>query len=129
MASHGVRVMAKFDYSRPAATAKRLLERFGRGGLLSRSVPGGYDPVTGPTDPVDLQSACTVALLEFDNRQIDGQLIQAGDRRALIAPDVGFEPVAGDALTVGSEAVQVVKNRPVSPAGVVVLHDCIVRTP
>ena len=117
----------KFDYSRPAATAKRLLDRFGREGSLSRSVPGGYDPMTGPTDPVDLQSACTVALLEFDNRQIDGELILVGDRRALIAPDVSFEPQAGDSLTVGSEVLQVVKNRPVSPAGVVVLHDCVVR--
>ena len=121
--------MAKFDYSRPAATAKRLLDRFGRDGSLSRATETGeYDPVTGPVQGV-ITSACTVALLEFDNRQIDGQLILVGDRRALIAPDVGFEPVAGDALTVGSEVLQVVKNRPVSPSGVVVLHDCIVRTP
>lgn len=119
--------MAKFDYNRPAATAKRLLDRFGQAGAISRSTPGGYDPVTGPTDPVELQSPCTVALLEFDNRQIDGELIRIGDRRALIAPDVSFEPQAGDSLTVGSDVLQVVRNRPLSPAGVVVLHDCIVR--
>lgn len=119
--------MTKFDYSRPAATAKRLLDRFGQAGAISRSTPGGYDPVTGPTDPVEMQSPCTVALLEFDNRQVDGELVKIGDRRALIAPDVSFEPQAGDSLTVGSDVLQVVKNRPVSPAGVVVLHDCIVR--
>lgn len=119
--------MIKFDYSRPAATAKRLLDRFGQDGELSRSTPGGYDPEAGPTDPVELQSPCTVALLEFDNHQIDGELIRIGDRRALIAPDVSFEPQAGDSLTVGSDVLQVVRNRPVSPAGVVVLHDCVVR--
>lgn len=121
--------MTKFDYSRPAATAKRLLDRFGQAGAISRSTPGGYDPETGPTDPVELQSPCTVALLEFDNRQIDGELVKIGDRRALIAPDVSFEPQAGDSLTVGSDVLQVVRNRPVSPAGVVVLHDCVVRDP
>ena len=119
--------MTKFDYSRPAATAKRLLDRFGQDGQLSRTVPGGYDPVTGPTDPIDLQSPCTVALLEFDNRQIDGELIRVGDRRALIAPDVAFEPLAGDLLTADGEVLQVVRNRPMKPAGLIVLHDCIVR--
>ncbi|UBB18365.1 hypothetical protein [Comamonas odontotermitis] len=119
--------MAKFDYSRPAATAKRQLDRFGQDGELSRSTPGGYEPETGPTAPVELQSPCTVALLDFDNRQIDGELIRIGDRRALIAPDVSFEPQAGDSLTVGSDVLQVVRNRPVSPAGFVVLHDCVVR--
>lgn len=120
--------MTKFDYSRPAETAKRLLDRFGQAGAISRSTPGGYDPETGPTDPVELQSPCTVALLEFDNHQIDGELILVGDRRALIAPDVSFEPQTGDVLTAGSEVVAVVKNRPLKPAGVIVLHDCIVRS-
>lgn len=119
--------MTKFDYSRPAATAKRLLDRFGQTGSISRSTPGGYDPETGPTAPVELQAPCTVALLEFNNRQIDGELVKVGDRRALITPDAAFEPDAGDVLTVGSEAVQVVRNRPLKPAGVIVLHDCIVR--
>lgn len=119
--------MTKFDYSRPAATAKRLLDRFGRVGSLSRTIDGGeYDPVTGPVQSTET-AACTVALLEFDNRQIYGELIQAGDRRALIAPDVSFEPQAGDSLTVGGDVLQVVRNRPTSPSGVVVLHDCIVR--
>ena len=120
--------MTKFDYNRPAATAKRLLDRFGQAGSISRSTPGGYDPETGPTAPVELQSLCIVALLEFDNRQIDGELVKIGDRRALIAPDTAFEPDAGDVLTVGVEVVQVVRNSPLKPAGVFVLHDCIVRT-
>lgn len=118
--------MTKFNYSHPAATAERLLDRFGRGGSLSRTVEGGYDPMTGPVQTTE-SSPCTVALLEFDNHQIDGELIQVGDRRALIAPDVSFEPLPGDSLTVGGEVLQVVKDRPVAPAGVVVLHDCIVR--
>lgn len=121
--------MSKFDYSRPAATAKRLLDRFGQAGELSRSVETGeYDPLTGPVLSVTT-SSCIVALLEFDNRQIDGESILIGDRRALIALDVNLEPMAGDSLTVGVEVLRVVKNRPVAPAGVVVLHDCIVRTP
>ena len=119
--------MTKFDYTRTAATSKRALDRYGRDGLLSRTVDdGGYDPATGPVQSPQT-TPCVVALLEFDNRQIDGELIQVGDRRALIAPDVGFEPQAGDSLTVGGELLQVVRNRPTSPAGVVVLHDCVVR--
>ena len=119
--------MAKFDYSRPAATATRLLDRFGQAGELSRTVEGGdYDPMTGPVQITET-AACTVALLQFDNSQVDGELVQIGDRRAMIAPDASFEPLAGDSLTVGGELLQVVRNRPVSPAGVVVLHDCVVR--
>ena len=119
--------MTKFDYSRPASTAKRLLDRFGQNGSLSRTVEdGGYDPFGGPIQTTET-TPCTVALLQFDNHQIDGELVLIGDRRALIAPDASFEPQAGDSLTVGSEVLQVVRNRPVSPAGVVVLHDCVVR--
>ena len=118
--------MTKFDYTRTAVTSKRALDRYGREGLLSRTTDGGYDPATGPVQTTET-AECTVALLEFDNRQIDGELIQVGDRRALIAPDASFEPQAGDSLTVGGELLQVVRNRATSPAGVVVLHDCVVR--
>ncbi|THD06109.1 hypothetical protein [Rhodanobacter lindaniclasticus] len=39
--------MTTFDYTNMAATATRLLTRFGTTLQLRRTTPGTYDPVTG----------------------------------------------------------------------------------
>ncbi len=39
--------MTTFDYTSMAATATRLLARFGTTLKLRRTTPGAYDPITG----------------------------------------------------------------------------------
>ncbi|WP_430434259.1 hypothetical protein [Methyloversatilis sp.] len=120
--------MTAFDYARPAATAQRLLERFGRAVTLTRTTHGAYDSATGaPGTGTTVTHAGTAALLEYQQRDIDGTHIRVGDLRAYIAPDIEITPQTGDTLTIGGEMWSVIASRPLAPAGVVVLHDAQVR--
>lgn len=120
--------MTAFDYARHAATAQRLLERFGRAVTLTRKTPGAYEPATGaPGVGTTTTHAGTAVLLEYTQRDIDGSHIRMGDQRAYIAPDIEITPQTGDTLTIGEEVWSVIASRPLAPAGVVVLHDAQVR--
>ena len=71
-----------FNYPATAATAKRLLERFGAAATLKRDTTGTYDPSTG-TSPVTTESlATTAAVFAYPQRYIDGTLILQGDQQA-----------------------------------------------
>ena len=65
--------MAKFDYGRSKNTAHRLIDKFGAAGAILRWP--NYTP-----DPI------TLAVVAYDNRQIDGNRILASDKRILISP-------------------------------------------
>lgn len=120
--------MTAFDYSKPAATAQRLLERFGRAVTLTRKTPGAYDPATGaPGAGTTATHAGTAALFDYQQKDIDGTHIRVGDQRAYIAPDLAVTPQTGDTLTVGGDTWSVIASRPLAPAGVIVLHDVQVR--
>lgn len=114
-----------FDYAATAETATRLLERFGAAATLKRSTPGAYNSATGTTTPTVTTHATTAAVFAYDQKYIDGTLIQQGDQRAYLAPAV--VPQQGDALTWGGRDWAIVAVKPVSPAGVPVLYESQLR--
>lgn len=114
-----------FDYPATAATATRLLQRFGAAATIKRVTAGTYDPATGTTTPSTASLATTAAVFAYDQKYIDGTLILQGDQRAYLAP--GQEPKQGDKLTWQSRDYQVVAVKPVSPAGIPVLFEAQLR--
>lgn len=110
-----------FNYTSTAATATRLLKRFGAAATLKRTVPGAYDPVTGAATPTVTSLATTAVVLAFDQKYIDGTLILRGDQQVYFAP--GVVPRQGDVLTWQALDYQVIAVKPVSPAGTVVLFE------
>jgi hypothetical protein len=120
--------VSSFDYAKTAETATRLLARFGRSAPLTRTAEGVYDTESGSTD----EGSTTVypafgAKFDYEQREIDGTTILQGDARIYISPSLAVIPEAGDTITFGSEVWQVVRSRPLEPAGAVVLHDVQVR--
>lgn len=116
-----------FNYPKTAATAKRLLDRFGQPVMLTRTTPGTYAPATGTATDTTATHTGIGAKLDYAQRDIDGTLIKVGDCRVYIAPDLTVTPQTGDKITIGSETWNVITSRPLEPAGVVVLHDVQVR--
>lgn len=115
-----------FNYAASAATARRLLDKFGQTVTLTRTVAGGYDPATGVTTP-DVTDTATVkaALLPYSNgdKLAAGGVIRTGDRKAYIAPDTTFAPDALTKLTEADGTVwQLESVEPLAPAGVPVLY-------
>lgn len=120
-----------FDYTRMAATAGRLLERYGRKAYLRRTHAGIYNPSTGTTPTVIASHQVTVAFFDYDQRDIDGTVIRTGDQRVLMAPNAPM-PQTGDAIVIPpmnepKAVYSVVNVKRVQPALVPVLYELQVR--
>ena len=83
-----------FDYPATAATATRLLARFGAACILHRVTAGTYTPATGSATPAYTDIVTTAAVFAYDQKYIDGTLILQGDQLAYCAP--ATEPTKGD---------------------------------
>lgn len=114
-------------YNDLAATAVELLAEFGMPVTLVRVIPGAYDPDTGTSTNTTANHDGIGVKLDYEQREIDGTQIRRGDQRVYMAPDLAVTPRTGDTLTIGVESWQVIESRPLSPSGVVVLHDIQVR--
>lgn len=117
--------MTLFNYAATAATATRLLQRFGAPATIKRQTTGAYDPATGTASVTTAELATTAAIFAYDQKYVDGTLVLQGDQRAYLAP--GQEPKQGDKLAWQGTDFTVVAVKPVSPAGVVVLYEAQIR--
>lgn len=120
--------MATFDYSRSAASAKRLLDRFGQPIVLLRQGAGAYDADTGTVTRSGQSHTGVGVLLNYEQRDIDGSVIQEGDQHVLLSAVGMPTPQSGDTLTLDDgRTFFVMASRPLAPAGVVVLHELHAR--
>jgi hypothetical protein len=114
-----------FNYPATAATATRLLERFGAACTLKRPSGTAYDPATGASVPTYTDAATTAAVFAYAQKYIDGTLIKQGDQQAYMAP--AEAPAQGNRLTWQGATFEVIAVKPVSPAGVPVLFEAQIR--
>lgn len=114
-----------FDYPKTAATATRLLQRFGAACTLKRQGPEVYDPAAGATVPSYTSVPTTATVFAYPQKYIDGTLILQGDQQAFMA--TGAEPKQGDLVTWAGRDLTVISVKPVSPAGVPVLFEAQLR--
>lgn len=109
--------MTAFDYSRLAATAARMLARFGQSGTLHRvSTSGGADPTVTEAD-----ETITAAVMAYDASEIDGQTILRNDVRVYVAA-LASEPSTKDFVTVGGIRMAIKSVATLTPAGTAVYH-------
>ena len=89
-----------FNYVGTAATATRLLQRFGAAATLKRQTAGAYNPAAGTSTPSVAELATIGCVLPFSQKYIDGTLILQGDQRVLLGPQQF--PKQGDTVNVRS---------------------------
>lgn len=113
--------------------AKTLVKFGGRPATLVRPGPGGaYVPATGRVtgaSPDTLSYPCEVVFAEYSASQIDGTLIRAGDRRAIVSRlRLGTEPVPNsDTLVEGGRTWQIVRLVGYSSGSQEAAFECQVR--
>lgn len=122
--------MSGFNYPKTAATATRLLQRFGAPAQIEQQGNGDYDPGTGGAGSEDAASDdttvnTTAAVFAYEQKYIDGTLVLQGDQQAFCAPSVA--PVQGDGFVWQGKRHTVVSVKPVAPAGVPVLYEVQIR--
>lgn len=121
--------MAAFDYTRlKIQTVEPLLERFGKttsGTLIKPGVPSGppYNPVPG----VPVEYPVTVVQTEYQLKDIDGTLIQQGDRKFLVSTKNAPEPAKQDTLRVEGIVYQIINIKPLAPGPVTMMWTLQVR--
>ena len=80
--------MSQFNYPATAATATRLLQRFGAACTIKHPTGTAYDPDTGTMTPTVTSTPSTAAVFDFAQKYVDGTLILQGDKQAYCAPGV-----------------------------------------
>lgn len=104
------RLMANPLYARMQATAKRLIEKYGQTGTVTRLAPP--DPVNGG-DPVPTAYTATLVPMAYDARNVDGTVIKTGDVQIYIsAVGLAITPQVDDIATVGGKGYQIVHLDP-----------------
>lgn len=88
--------VAKFDYVKAQATAKKLVEKFGESGSFTRTIQGAIDPATGEqgaSTEIKINGAVT-PVLRFSNDEVNGESVQRDD---------GFVFFDGDELAINDK--------------------------
>lgn len=115
------------NYAATARSVKRQIKAAGMAMTLARITPGVYDPATGSVASTSATHTGFGVKLNYAQNMVDGSRILQGDQRVYLDPLIGATPQPADTLTIGTDVWNVVESRPLSPAGVVVLHDVQVR--
>lgn len=121
--------MSAFDYSRTAATAARLLARFGAAVTIKKVDDGTYNTATGQNvQAAPQQSTRNGALLDFPPGQANGPggLVQGGDKRLLLEAGT-FAPSLEDRVVANGTEYAVKGVQQVNPAGTPVIYDIHLR--
>lgn len=120
--------MTAFDYSRPLATANRLIERFGQTGAIRR-LGAATGPKHNPTPGAPTNHVARFAILDFTAREIDGSRVLESDRKALVSPvGLAIDPTTSDTLVdAGGASWKIVGVETLRPAETTVLITLQVR--
>lgn len=119
----------KFDYTRLARTAQRLIDRFGKLEKIT-----GFTDIPNPDQPnrpgtrtlVDENTNCV--FLDIDSKLVDGNLIRSGDMKVLAAPlNMTLDPRMTGTITRGAEIWSIVSIRELNPGGIKLLYTIQVR--
>ncbi len=115
-----------FNYDKIAATASKLLARFGRDQVLRTKTVGTFDPVTGAETGASTADVTVKGLQQsLTPENINGKNIQVGDRLFVI--DSTQTPALTDKFKVGSEYWQIINIDTKEPAGTAIVHIIQVR--
>lgn len=131
--------MTTFDYSRPKATASRLIARFGQLCTIRRASDTPSDPQTpwsefSPNPPAYFEVTAIEDMQ--DVRDMSGNLVGI-KRRTLTVDAAGVAPLKSDTIAVGVRIAdvdagtgfeEIVSVTPVAPAGVALMYEIELRS-
>lgn len=122
--------MADF-YERMAATALRLITRFGQVGTISDVTPGTYDAVSGDelTPDTPISQTAQMILLDYTLQESgakynEGNQVLAGDKKILIAAQgLAWAPMMTSRITADGAVWQAVNIKASNPAGTPLVYE------
>ena len=117
--------MSEF-YLSLAATAQRLIDKYGQTVTFTRTNAGTVNPITGIGTPaVDTTFSGNGIILNYSKALVDGINILSGDNRVLLSGKT--EPKNDDIIVAANGGFKVISVKPLTPAGIVVMYEIQVR--
>jgi len=105
-----------------------LVEAKGRSLTIKRNTTGPYDPATSSATISEANVSAEGFLLDYKERERDGQRIKAGDRKAVIqAKSLTNPPRMGDKISDGSVEGNIVSVRIIEESGTPMAYVCQLR--
>lgn len=114
-------------YGNAQNTASKMLTKFGQSVTHTIRTAGTYNPATGGLTVTETTQTVKAALFDYGNEEIDGMLIVAGDKRALVAALEITAPKMDDTLTVSSVVWTIKSVKELNPSGTSVMFELQVR--
>lgn len=118
-----------------AITAKRLIEKNGRVLRFHRRSDVPNDPLKpwrGTTEVAIEQFDAVAVVLDYEEDEVDGEIIRRGDRRVLLAVNSTPEPrpslTGFHTVTDGTVVYSIVDVKLLNPGEIDILYDMRVRT-
>jgi len=114
-------------YESLAGIANQVLTTYGQSLVISNIVTGAYDPATGTSSSTVTAQTGIGAIFEYENKNIDGVLIQKGDKQVILSPVGITAPKLNDVINIGGISHTIINVGTISPAGTICLYDLNVR--
>lgn len=113
--------MSDAFYNSMAATASKLITKFGAQGTIKRTTGGSIDPVTGDTTAgTTVTYTPNTIVQKYADELIDDTRILSSDR--LIILDNTIEPLTTDKITIRGEDWTIVSVSESRPAGIPLVY-------
>lgn len=103
-----------------------VINEVGKDLTLRKITEGDYNPATGSVVNTPADTTVKGMLLNYRDSQVDGSIIQQGDRRAVIRTGDAV-PEIQDILIEGSTQYRIIDVRTVEYSGNAVIYSCQVR--
>ena len=118
--------MADALYTRAAATALRLIKRYGQTMTLRRITTGAY--AAGAAVQSQSDESVSGVVLDFTDYERAAGLIDINDRKVMLAASgMTAAPALEDQLIASTVTFKIVNSKPLSPAGVPIIYELQVR--
>lgn len=106
----------------------KLLSRLGNSLTLTKKTTGTYTPGSGISGATSTPLPATGKIIEYDDKFKDGSLIQASDRKAIIAASgLAVSPQINDQIIEDAVTYNIVRVQKIKRASIVVAYVCQVR--
>lgn len=116
-------------YDDMKVTANDLLAEFGQTIVITTQTAGTYSPTTGTSTVTTATQTGRGAIFEYTNgsRDIDGTLIQQGDKKLLLSAVGITAPQMNDTLVANGKTWTIKGIKETNPAGSIVMYECNLR--
>lgn len=114
-------------YVEMAQIAHDMIDEYGQAVAITHNSAGSYNPATGSAAITTITQAGIGAVVDYVANQIDGTLIQRGDKQLLLATHNISAPQLDDLVTTGGVTYAIKHVTTLAPAGLSVIYECQLR--